>query len=111
MPQDTMTPEERLETVIRLDVPDRVPVAPMIYYFAARYANITMQQLWFDPSAYALAIDKCFRDLGPWDIYFPIDPTNARSPRGTLFDADLLSTEYGAPGLGLAKRLSIELRR
>jgi hypothetical protein len=76
MRQDTMTPEERLETVIRLDVPDRVPVAPMIYYFAARYAGITMQQLWFDPSAYALAIDKCFRDLGPWDIYFPIDPTN-----------------------------------
>ena len=41
----------------------------MIYYFAASYANIAMQQLCFEPSAYALAIDERLRDLGSWDIY------------------------------------------
>ena len=71
-----MTPEQRLQSVIALGVPDRVPVAPMIYYFAARYANITMHELWSDPAKYSLAIEKCFRELGPWDIYFPINPLN-----------------------------------
>ena len=37
MPRDTMTAEERFQTVIDLGVPDRIPVAPMIYSFAARY--------------------------------------------------------------------------
>ena len=82
MPRDTMTAEERYQTVIELGVPDRAPVAPMIYYFAARYAGITMQELWFDPTKYSFAIEKCYRDLGPWDIYFPINPTN---PTAYLF--------------------------
>jgi hypothetical protein len=77
-----MTAEERYQTVVELGVPDRVPVAPMIYYFAARYANITTQDLWFDPTKYSFAIEKCYRDLGPWDIYFPINPT---SPTAYVF--------------------------
>lgn len=76
MPNDTMTAEQRLQTVIRLGVPDRVPVAPMIYHFAARYASITMQELYSDPAKYSQAMEKCFRELGPWDIYFPINPLN-----------------------------------
>ena len=71
-----MTSEQRLQTVIELGVPDRVPVAPMIYYFAARYARITMYELWSNPERYSFAIEKCFRELGPWDIYFPIDALN-----------------------------------
>ena len=38
MLRDTMTPEERLRTVIGLGVPDRVPVAPMIPSAAASRA-------------------------------------------------------------------------
>ncbi len=34
-PKDTMTTEERLQAVINLQQPDRVPVCPFIYYFAA----------------------------------------------------------------------------
>ncbi len=82
MPRDTMTAEERFQTVIDLGVPDRIPVAPMIYYFAARYSDITTQELWFDPTKYSYAIEKCYRDLGPWDIYFPINPT---SPTAYVF--------------------------
>jgi hypothetical protein len=76
MPKDTMTSEQRLQTVIDLEVPDRVPVAPMIYHFAARYANISMHDLWSNPAKYSFAIEKCFRELGPWDVYFPINPLN-----------------------------------
>ena len=42
---DSMTPEERLQAVINLQVPDRVPVCPFIYYFAASYAGITFHEL------------------------------------------------------------------
>jgi hypothetical protein len=76
MTNERMTSEQRLQKVIALGVPDRVPVAPMIYYFAARFANITMYELWSDPERYAFAIERCFRELGPWDIYFPINPLN-----------------------------------
>ena len=71
MPRDTMTAEERFQTVIDLGVPDRIPVAPMIYYFAARYSDITTQELWFDPTKYSYAIEKCYRDLGPLGHLFP----------------------------------------
>jgi hypothetical protein len=76
MPQDTMTAEQRLQSVIALGAPDRVPVAPMIYYFAAFYAGITVHELWSDPKKYEFAINKCYDDLGPWDIYYPINPVN-----------------------------------
>jgi Uroporphyrinogen decarboxylase (URO-D) len=65
-PKDTMTAEERLQSVINLQVPDRVPVVPLLYYFAATYAGITNFELQ-DPRKYNKAIDKVFYDLGPWD--------------------------------------------
>jgi hypothetical protein len=46
----------------------------MIYYFAAFYAGITVYELWSDPKKYDYAIDKCYDELGPWDIYYPINP-------------------------------------
>ena len=69
-----MTPEERLQAVINLQVPDRVPVCPFIYYFAASYAGITFHELWSEPAKYRMAIDKCFQELGPWDIHYPVNP-------------------------------------
>jgi Uroporphyrinogen decarboxylase (URO-D) len=72
--KDAMTTEERLQAVINLQVPDRVPVCPFIYYFAARYARITVHELWSEPKKYRASIDKCFNDLGPWDIYYPTNP-------------------------------------
>jgi len=73
-----MTSEERLQAAIRCERPDRVPVAPMIYYFAAFYAGITVHELWSDWRKYEMAIQKCFKELGPWDIYYnicPVSPT------------------------------------
>lgn len=95
MPQDTMTAEQRLQAVIGLDAPDRVPVAPMIYYFAAFYAGITVHELWSDPKKYDYAIDKCFDELGPWDIYYPINPLN---PEAYVF---VLPMKVKYPGIDL----------
>lgn len=95
MPHDTLTAEQRLQTVIRLGVPDRVPVAPMIYYFAAYYSGITVHELWSDPKKYDFAIEKCFEDLGPWDIYYPINPVN---PTAYVF---ILPMKIRYPGIDL----------
>ena len=95
MPQDTMTAEQRLQTVIGLGAPDRVPVAPMIYYFAAFYAGITVHELWSDPRKYDYAIDKCYDELGPWDIYYPINPVN---PEAYVF---ILPMKIKYPGIDL----------
>ncbi len=73
-PGDTMTAEERLQAVINLRVPDRVPACPFIYYFAAFHAGITVHELWSEPKKYRQAMDKCYRDLGPWDVYYPVNP-------------------------------------
>lgn len=69
-----MTAEERLQAAINLQVPDRVPCCPMIYYFASGYAGISSYELWSEPAKYRAAIDRCFYELGPWDIYYPINP-------------------------------------
>ena len=71
---DALTSEERLNTVINLQVPDRAPSCPFIYYFAARYAGITARELIGDPASYRAAMDLCFEELGPWDIYYPVNP-------------------------------------
>lgn len=73
-PGDRMTAEQRLQSVINLQVPDRVPSCPFIYYFAASYAGITVHELWSDPRNYRAAIKKCFDELGPWDFYYPVNP-------------------------------------
>ena len=65
-PKDTMTSEERLQAVHRLQVPDRVPVVPSTYYFYAKYAGIPNADL-YKPRAYREATLKLFDELGPWD--------------------------------------------
>jgi len=75
--KDTMTAEERFQAVINLQVPDRVPTNPFIYFFAAKFAGITVHELWSEPAKYRAAIDKCWDELGPWDIYYPV---NTRFP-------------------------------
>ena len=91
-----MTSEERLLAAIRCELPDRVPVAPMIYYFAAFYAGITVHELWSDWRRYEMAIQKCFHELGPWDIYYNICPVSPTAYQACL----LMKVKY--PGVDLA---------
>lgn len=90
-----MTSEERLQTVIKCEKPDRVPVSPMIYYFAAYYAGITVHELWSDWKKYEMAIQKCYNELGPWDIYYNICPTSPETYQASL----LMKVRY--PGVDL----------
>lgn len=71
---DLLDSEERLQATVNLQVPDRVPSCPFIYNFAARYAGITAYELWSDPRKYRAAMELCFEDLGPWDVYYPVNP-------------------------------------
>ncbi len=90
-----MTSEERLEAAIRCETPDRVPVCPMIYYFAAFYSGITVHELWSDWSKYNMAIKKCWDDLGPWDIYYNICPVSPEAYQACL----MMKVRY--PGVDL----------
>lgn len=71
---NTRNSEQLLQSAIKLEYTGNVPVAPMIYYFAANYAGITMFDLWSDWNKYEAAIKKCYWELGPWDIYYNICP-------------------------------------
>jgi hypothetical protein len=70
--KDTMTSEERLQRVINLQVPDRVPVAPLIYYFNSTYNNIPYASL-YDPKLYMEGLTRIFTELGPWDLDYRVN--------------------------------------
>ena len=65
--------EIRLENAICGAPPDRAPTAPLLYYFAAAYAGISCEDLVHRPIAYREAVEKCWEDLGPWDVYYPLN--------------------------------------
>jgi hypothetical protein len=62
-----MTAHERIETAIRLGKPDRVPVVPIIDFFAGRYGGITQHDMFFDVAKADVALERTLRDLGPID--------------------------------------------
>jgi len=93
--QDTMSCEQRLQAVINLQVPDRVPVCPFIYHFAAGYAGITIHELWSDHNKYRAALEKCYEELGPWDVYYA---TNPRYPEMYTF---IMPMKARWPGIDL----------
>ncbi len=59
-----MDARERIETAIRLGKPDRVPVVPIIDFFAGRYGGITQHEMFFDIEKADAALEKTMRDLG-----------------------------------------------
>lgn len=64
------TRNKRLEAVINVREPDRIPVMPKISWFAGRYAGITAEEFLFDRGKNGQAIEKTWRDFGGWDIIF-----------------------------------------
>ena len=67
-----MTPEKRLRTVLRGELPDRVPCVPLIYYFAASYAGVPFRDFLTSMNSYRAAYDTCFWQVGPWDAIYPL---------------------------------------
>ncbi len=67
---DTMTKEERLQAVFRHQIPDRVPVVPLLGYFLSQYAGITSAELWTDEEKRSHAWEKFYSELGPIDAIY-----------------------------------------
>ena len=72
-----MNSKERIEAVIALEQPDRVPVGPMLDYFAATYTGCTHAELMFNGKKRIKAVLKTMHDLGPWDLAFLAEAANA----------------------------------
>jgi hypothetical protein len=62
-----MDAHERIETAIALGKPDRVPVVPIIDFFASRYGGINQYEMFFDIAKADAALERTIRDLGPID--------------------------------------------
>lgn len=95
MSPDRLIAEERLRKAIAVEAPDRVPTAPFIYHFAGAYAGVTSHELWSSRKRYDFAMRKTFAELGPWDVYYPVNPVN---PGAYLF---VLPMKLKLPGVDL----------
>jgi hypothetical protein len=71
----TLSPRQRLRTVLSGGVPDRIPCIPLVYYFAASVAGVPFSEFTRSPAAYRSAMDCCFREVGPWDAMYPLPIT------------------------------------
>ncbi len=65
-----MNSKERIDAVVALEKPDRVPVGPLLDHFAATYCGITKHDFMQDRKQRIKALLKTMNDLGPWDISF-----------------------------------------
>jgi len=78
MIQETMSRKERVEAVIALEKPDRVPVMPLMTAFAVRNQGLTQGEAWRDLDKGFKAMLDSFNTLGGFDrlyktnIYWPI---------------------------------------
>lgn len=65
-----MNSRERIESAIKLQIPDRVPVAPFVMFFVAKHAGITMEEYLFSKGKSEMAAEKTFMDFGGWDAWY-----------------------------------------
>lgn len=72
-----MSSKERIQAVLNLEAPDRVPVGPLLDHFAATYSGYSNAQIMTDGDKRIQAVLKTMRELGPWDITFIADTANA----------------------------------
>ncbi len=64
---ETMSRQERFEAVVALEVPDRVPVMPLMTAFTVRSQSMTQGEGWRDPDKGFSAMIDTFNDLGGFD--------------------------------------------
>jgi len=66
--EETMTPQERVQAAINLEVPDRVPVLPMqTYYFACRHKGLDGYQMVKERERALQAHLEVYDELGGFD--------------------------------------------
>lgn len=69
--------KERIDAVVALEVPDRVPVGPLLDHYAAAYTGTSNADLMEDADKRIAAVLATMRDLGPWDLTFAADTARA----------------------------------
>lgn len=67
---------ERIEAVLALEMPDRVPLSPLLDHWAATYTGITNAELMTDPEKRIRAVLKTACDFR-WDMSYIADTANA----------------------------------
>ena len=72
--KDSLTAQQRFDAVVRLEIPDRVPLSLMLYYFAPLHVGVKMSRYMTDPAVYKDVMKRLWEDIGPWDIYYNINP-------------------------------------
>ena len=71
-----MNSKQRIESVVNLEIPDRVPLAPLLDHFAATYTGISMAELMSERSKRIGAVIETMQGLGPWDMSFAAETAN-----------------------------------
>jgi uroporphyrinogen-III decarboxylase len=71
MMKEAMTPRERIEAAKSLKVPDRVPVAPLIDFYAPRTMGVKMSDFILKDDVANKAIEGVFDRFGGYDEIFP----------------------------------------
>jgi hypothetical protein len=65
-----MTPRERIETTIRCEKPDRVPISPMLDFFCARYKGVVMEKFVNDNDLGRELLIQVWDEFGGWDATY-----------------------------------------
>ena len=73
----TMTNEERLKKTIHLQKADKVLFGPSINTFVAKYVGMTTKEFYANPEKVEAAYEKCFNDMGGWDLVRNATPAPA----------------------------------
>ncbi len=77
MREETMTPLERVQTVVNLQQPDRVPVIPRLWsLFSARHVGMSMKEFVEDTEKATEAEIQTFLDYGLRDMPFTSNSLN-----------------------------------
>lgn len=62
--------EERIDTAIELEVPDRVPIVIPFSFFPAKYTGITCADAYYEPAKWRKAVLKTVTDFAPDMCFF-----------------------------------------
>ena len=65
-----ITALERLQATIRCEKPDRVPIVPMVDFFAARYKGVPIVNFINDQDLARNLVIEVFNEFGCWDSVF-----------------------------------------
>ena len=63
-----MTPEQRLQTVLSLGKPDRIPCAPLIESYAGRRAGLSNYEFMYDYNKAEQAFDQLHQEHPSWNV-------------------------------------------